>query len=365
MTTGESGFMNRTSVNTPNYGLKSRLGLLPENSFSFNELRRTERIGVSEVCTWLSFLGDSNKNYSRVTGVVGSSTFGSPPGFLPLETIYQDQVKAKLMEKILDTDFDSSVFAGEFKETCAMFFDFAHRLVAALSGARRGDRAAVLAALSLKGENAFSNLWLTITYGIRPFVSDILSAQKALEKGLTKEGFYVVHAGARYEDTQSTSVGSPTDANGQLVTTWSKSIQVGGRVKYSVVDPYHSALSSLGLTNPLNVAWELTKLSFVVDWAIGVGSWLGQLGATFGKTFNGGSTTVFTKIRGHQEFVCHFRDNGFFSKIEDTTWTATYDSTSCNRYGLVTWPVNWVPAFKDPLSISHLLSAVSLLKQRW
>jgi hypothetical protein len=362
----ESGNMARTSTTTPGYALKAMTGNLPENSFGFSETRETAKIGVLETSSWLSFLGPGNKNFGRKTGIIQTSgAFPAPPVFLALESIYESQVRAKLMDQVLDTDFDTSVFAGEFRETCEMFHDFAHRLVNALKGARRGDLKEVLIALSLKGDNAWSNLWLTITYGIRPFVADIQGAVKALEKGLTKEGYYVVHAGTLYEDTIVTSVGSPTGSNGQLVTTWTKKIQVGGRVKYTVTDPYHSSLSSLGLTNPLNVAWELTKLSFVVDWAIGVGSWLGQLGATFGKSFFGGSVTTFTKLRGVQEFTKHYKDFSFVSQTEDTYWTAVKETTTCNRIGLVSWPVNYLPAFKDPRGLSHLASAISLLKQRW
>lgn len=54
-------------------------------------------------------------------------------------------------------------------------------------------------------------------------------------------------------------------------------------------------LSSLGLINPVSVAWELTTLSFVVDWFVPIGNFLEALTATVGLDWVAGYRTEFAE----------------------------------------------------------------------
>lgn len=54
-------------------------------------------------------------------------------------------------------------------------------------------------------------------------------------------------------------------------------------------------LASMGVTNPLSWAWELTALSFVADWFLRIGDFIDALDATLGLSFEKGCTTTFEK----------------------------------------------------------------------
>nr|APG77177.1 hypothetical protein [Shahe levi-like virus 2] len=63
-------------------------------------------------------------------------------------------------------------------------------------------------------------------------------------------------------------------------------------VRFKVKDPFKQFIASIGLTNPLGVAWELVPYSFVVDWCLPIGSYLEALHYTDGLEFVDGVETT-------------------------------------------------------------------------
>ena len=55
-------------------------------------------------------------------------------------------------------------------------------------------------------------------------------------------------------------------------------------------------LSQLGLTDPLGIAWELTRLSFVADWFVPIGAWLQARSADTGWTFVQGCSSALCRL---------------------------------------------------------------------
>ena len=62
---------------------------------------------------------------------------------------------------------------------------------------------------------------------------------------------------------------------------------------YDVVPTEASRLQQLGLTNSFAVGWELTTLSWMVDYLFNVGDWLATLTPVEGATFVEGTLTRF------------------------------------------------------------------------
>jgi len=54
------------------------------------------------------------------------------------------------------------------------------------------------------------------------------------------------------------------------------------RARYTISDPALKQLAQIGITNPINLAWELIPYSFVIDWLIPVGKFLESLDALVG-----------------------------------------------------------------------------------
>jgi hypothetical protein len=351
--------MARTSLVTPGYVLKKATGSLPENTYGFSESYFTALQGVNSTKTIHT---PSFWTHTLTTGNIGPlwnliSPFSSV--FKTAVRLNQsNEIKARLAKKMIDSDIDLSVVAGEFRETTSMFKDLATRLMLARKALGRGDFGALSTALSLRNNKDWANAWLLANYGIKPLVKDLLGGIKALEKGLMKETYYVQSTRTKFADDRLQISGTPS--SGITTTNWRWEVESSARVKYTITDAQVSTLASLGLVNPFGLAWELTKLSFVIDWAIGVGAWLNQLGAAYGKDFSTGSITVFERLTGHSQFT---RNGTFGSTTYKVNGVRTYSNVSCNRTGYLTMPVAWLPAIKDPLSLFTVTTSLALLRQ--
>ncbi|DAD50123.1 TPA_asm: maturation protein [ssRNA phage Gerhypos.1_49] len=360
-----SGSLHRTSLKTPDFALRKRTGTLPQNYFLLSEQNTGHLEGFSKLETFHVITG-ARQSTTVVTGCLGAfSTNGSPWSGTAKAAIQANlfgQAVAKAQSKIKDASIDLSVVAGEIRETRAMFIDVASRLKLSIDAARRKDARAISRHLSLSGTADFANLWLMINYGIRPFINDLSGACTALEKGVMKERFNLVRGRERYDDILIRP--SPYHKGG--IETWTLRAECGVRVKYAVTNPYLATLASLGLTNPWSTGWELAKLSFVVDWAVGIGGWLSQLDYWLGKTFQNGSYTHFIKEKCILEAAYVTKDVFLNGGSVDTGRSQAYrDFIVCERTAFASWPISYLPVLKDPRSVSHVATAASLLRQTW
>lgn len=94
-----------------------------------------------------------------------------------------------------------------------------------------------------------------------------------------------------------------------------------------VVNPNESLMQSLGLVNPLSVAWDLVPWSFVIDWFTGIGTFLGGLTDMYGLLVVNPYSSYLSKCR-----VRHENYSGSYygwARLNYTTWaTARRDKLS-------------------------------------
>jgi hypothetical protein len=127
--------------------------------------------------------------------------------------------------------------------------------------------------------NELSGRWLEWRYAIQPMMYDLQDALKALYDSQTRPLWMRVASGGTsfYNDVElfaqvgSAKVYSISQSTGQ--------VRVGC---YFRVNPDVQAFKRLGLLNPVATLWELFPLSFVVDWLIPIGDYLGSLDAMVG-----------------------------------------------------------------------------------
>lgn len=191
-----------------------------------------------------------------------------------------------------------------------------------------------------------ASTWLEITYGWTPLLLDVYGGAQYAAKLLNESSCdLIVKAASRGSHTDTYS-----DANEES-TSVSTAI-----VKYIVMlkidDPLIRNLASLGLTNPLLVAWEKVPFSFVVDWFYPVGAALQSITALQGYTVVGSSTS--TKIT---------TDTTFMSKHKDFPCSGNGTSSEFSRV-LGGVPSATMPKLDLPnlLSWKKAASALSLLK---
>jgi len=287
----------------------------------------------------------------------------------------KNEVIAKLRRKMKEQTVDLSVFAGEGRETVSMLRDLASRLGLLLSSISRGRPEEFIRAIRFDGRRTggapprfvgtstgqAANLHLLYWYGISPLISDILGISKALEKGLRDTKIQIVSARGVLEDSQASASslypGSPVK--------WTSKVEVSARVKFRVHDPLLATLADLGLTNPLTTLWELKKLSFVVDWGIGIGNWLGQLDAAIGKQILSSSVTTFSRSTGHLEvFEVDKRVNDLTRRWRD--FVAEETKVDCKREAFPqgSLPLALMPAVVPKAESFQVLTGLSLIRQR-
>lgn len=205
-----------------------------------------------------------------------------PPEYVPsLSDV--DAVVIKAMAKAKEPDFDILTFIGELPETGRLLAkrwgdlaNLAKKIARKARGietrvARRKKRPySGMQALKL-----FNDLWLEARYGWRPMLYDIESICKLL-KEKSKEALQSKRATLVVDIGQEDEVFTD-NVTSAFTTTFTRT----GTCTHRAVVYYKGEMSAIG-ANPVLAGWELTRLSFVVDWFINVGAWIQAISPRFG-----------------------------------------------------------------------------------
>ena len=274
----------------------------------------------------------------------------------------------KALSKIPQGDLDLGVFLGELGSTVNTLADLVSRIANSLRYAWRGQfgRASRTLANGGKGTTkGAANDWLQYQYGVAPLIKDAYALQELIKDGLRKKGEFIKAEGFSARDYDPYDVWSR--GSHDPYTGWKELELVGSArawartvvfMEISNESLYH--LSSLGLANPLVIAWELTTLSFVTDWFLPIGNFLAGLTAPLGTTFARGFVDKVFEADIMSAYVRGGIENLFEGAPEHASW---------KYFGFEREVLSVVPdarlVFGTGLSsINRALSAVALLRQR-
>lgn len=242
---------------------------------------------------------------------------------------------------------------AERQQTVNLIGSTARRLASYYRSFRRGRNP--FTGERVNSKNA-ANLWLQYQYGWAPLVQDVYNVMTLKDH---EPPPFIVTSRGREEITLLKNVITPTSyvVRNETFTTTMR-IDVTIRAAIRVVDPSVAFGNNLGLTNPSLLAWELLPYSFVVDWFIPIGNWLEMQNALMGLSLSDKSTTStvtrYTYAEGRM--TC-----GPASKWASGSATASYFSKIKNRS--LSIPSVPLPRLKNPVSVSHTISALALLRQ--
>lgn len=263
--------------------------------------------------------------------------------------------RSRALEGLVESDVDFGQFLGELPESLKMIAKTSVTVLQAYRAARSGNFTAIpkiLGVNTLKGlRSAPASVWFAYKFGWLPLVTDVYNAHSAVMKQLNRPNFAQVKRSVIDKDTLLWNIGTYRRTNTQKLL---KGAEVG--VTYSVENATLAGLNSLGLVNPVSVAWELLPMSFVVDWFVPIGSFIRQLTAPLGLAFRTGYETAFAHINMDLERIPTTYPNGTQPEFH-------VEGFRMKRTKLTTWPK---PSLVVDLGINpqQALTLLGLLSQR-
>jgi hypothetical protein len=308
---------------------------------------------------------------------------------VPSETTHgylRKHVMQRAMAKVGASNLQLGVELGELRETLEMlrhpfkdlrsllsqenYNSFARALRLARSGKTSGYGA--------HSANALVSSWLEIRYGLRPLISSILDISKEVSKKAVAFNANIIRR-ARSSITEGYGDKVSNDCGGApLVLTSSLTsnfnIIARGCVYYKLEhEPSVAEKYGLSLADIPEIAWELTRLSFVVDWVFSIGPWLGSYRYTPWVTILGATTSL--KISGTvgATFIPHSSYNNrdwqsknfgaccLDSSIYSRTLDTTLPSTPLFRWGQAVDLLRTIDALS--LTLQPILKKISKLRK--
>lgn len=374
--TSESLRTFRTSSVTPSYFTIVGKQLIRPLPFRFEMDRQISRSGWSSTLS-LSKTGSNSTSIGPITSTPDIAMAYQPDTTAPADL--DSQCRNALLQDIKGMKIDLMQVYAERNLTAHLVGDIATKVAGAISHLRKGDIVGAANAIGVKAgkrassrfrksfardqSQAVANGWLSLQYGWKPLLSDVYGACETLAR---------VNATSEYVSTKKSKTRvtplrlfTTSKSGVSLVTTRCESGERRTTVKCGVTyyRPSGSVadLASLGITNPLLLAWELMPYSFVVDWFLPIGSWLDTLDATWGLTFHSGFSTLFSKSSA-ESIVSNYGVNSSNQMVNSST-TGRYEGVRCIRSALVSFPFSGVPRFKNPVSLTHMANGLALLSQ--
>lgn len=200
-----------------------------------------------------------------------SNGFGGTPNTFGGYTDLFNKSYAKLRDKISDNASWGANLA-EYNQSISMMTNRVKQIHAFTRSVRKLDFEGAARALGLRSKpsrvspsRSVASNWLEYSFGWKPLLSDIHSSIDFLQtpiktlnpKGSASDTWFI----------NSNPTGYP-----KKVGSGTKKVSQGCKVTIS--NPNLWLANSLGLVNPLTIAWEVIPFSFVIDWFVNVEQFL-------------------------------------------------------------------------------------------
>lgn len=240
---------------------------------------------------------------SPIQSSIGSlSKFSNTPG-IPSEM--RNEARTKALLEIADQKAGLGEDLATFRQTQRMIAGPAGSL---LGGLQRMARDREMRKHLTKSYNDLlkhgvarkvADKYLEYVYGFKPLMSDIHGII-ALMKEKGNKTLLLSGEGKSSQSCQALCSEVATGNTKTQVDEISEEVKVHCKI-WGRIDPNCAglrSLNSLGLLNPLSLAWELVPWSFVVDWFLPIGPVLQALTAPAGLIFVNGSESVRNSLSG-------------------------------------------------------------------
>jgi hypothetical protein len=302
----------------------------------------TRTVNMSASCgTWV------DKDIRQ--GVFTAFSNISAPSSTNLTTSQRNGLLTTAYANMREEMMDVLTNLGELPEVVDMFI--------ALKGTLKKTLKDFLKHIAKHPTKSISEAWLQFRYGWMPLYLSIVDFDKALQK-VSLGGNHIVTGRAQL--VHKAALPNPTATYYQAGGSPAPGIRTSASytvIHRATVQAYSSAQDAAFRGNVLEAAWELTTLSFLVDWFVNVGDWLSNLSARAEPSLQ---ACISTRVETQREAVTYLAVGGGYYSVDlpafckATNWT----------YVRQTVPTNWTPTvtIKSPVSAIHLGDIVALAR---
>lgn len=271
----------------------------------------------------------------------------------------------RFYDKIRETETNLALTLGEGKESVHM--------IRALSSMDKIVKLAIEARRKLKQNPSLlmSEIWLGYQLGWKPLYNDVYNwlnfTYQAFAEGVPVRARASV--GGQYSDLRNENPINSTGTTGTRLITgkrlWSTEIKVWAGID----DDASYNRSQITSLNPLTIAWELTPLSFFVDYFYNIGGYLQNMEnfLAVGLTFKRGYVTEMyfhdlSEIVGQSDpWNSNYNGNLYYQAYHVHGRGGSYYVRK-RRTVLAWFPIPRAPTLKVPLGWQKLLTTTALFR---
>jgi hypothetical protein len=379
----------RTSVVTPGYRSLRRKteggpDELPMNPFYYNQVMTVPPLGI--YWRW-DPPGWKREYIGNLSTILAQHSWAEAIPANQL-TAFDDFVINTSLKDLKNSKINLGVVFAERKRTANMVLQTAKDLGAALLQVKRGDMKGAARTLGVayrnvaakkrtrgrvtpygqafrppkqKNATTVQDRWLELQYGWLPLLSDAYGGIAKLHEFADRPNITTLTTKKTLRWNKTTKV----NFEGILANRQDKGFYTRKIVYYfSVSNQAYQDLASMGITNPLYVAWEVVPYSFVVDWFLPIGQFLDTLDATIGLTFLKGCKTSFKKYAIGYNIKGAGVPGGPGSKNYADAW-AKRRFVECRRETLGSFPLPHLPSFDRRIRNMRVANGLALILQRF
>lgn len=376
-----------TSRVTPGFRHIKKINL---NALPYQKLTRDMQDNLFYALHYWSTLGgyDRTSHWDRVCSIEPSLNLGP--------TVVADDPYQRVVQKVLaelnQSKTNSLVMLAELNKTADHLAHTATRIYKSISALRRGHFRDFVTHLGVnfkppdelrffRARNRayrdhptrdrnikqfLASSWLEYSYGWKPLLQDVYAHAEALAEQMTERSNLARTIRKKHKTSASKIVTSGQTGFNFLQTNQTDSVRsISMVVRYAIPNGGVPSFVSFGVLNPLEVAWELVPFSFVADWFLPVGDYLRSLTATHGLVFIDGSFTTKQKQTINVSVAdpgTEFNLGGALrAKFAGCHGKYTDVQYAMKRFVIADFPSPTLPQWKDPRSLAHAASAISLL----
>jgi hypothetical protein len=359
-------------VNTPNFARVKAMGKLPVNPHHVY-MYTVRDYGYVFRSQWPT---GAFMEIGAFTRLLGGAMAG--PGIPSCNhlAIAENRAISKLIERSSGEVSNLAQDLVQMNQTTQIVSSTVKRLVGSITALKRFDfsgavnnlwdanrRATFRKGGSLSRSKTLAENWLELQYGWKPLLQDIHGVIAGLQKlSLADRSVQTIYASATTKSTDNRVLGGIPDYPATGSYRCDTETRVKFSLRYRVDDHLRSFLAQTGFTNPVNLAWELLPYSFVVDWFLPIGPLLESFSSWDGLVFLDGSKTMFTRAKSFNRCFVVGKLYGVADQTEYFTGGYSTESVRLDRTKLTSFPSMSTPQFKNPVSTTHALNAMALLR---